>query len=452
MEVMKNIFLWIILTFCTCQFLSAQRQQTTVKSYQDSLEILKKNLQYLKAQQSLLSLKLDSLVSDIKRKETEDKSEEDLKKLLEEANQLAAREEIKEEDISKKFHSGVRQQQGLNPNISLGGDFFAGLSSTGNETISEPGEKSYGNNGFFLREIELALESPLDPFTRGKTFISITKESISIEEAYMEWLNLPLKMNLKIGIFYAEFGPLNRYHDHALPQFDRPRALVNLFSNKGLGGTGLASTFMLPKIIFADASSLDITVMDGTNTFDDFSFANKGLLYLAQFKNFYDLTRNSYLEFRLSGVTGRNTSPGENRSYIGSLGISYKWAPVGREKYRTLDWKTEFLYSQREEAGGNLKIRSRGFYTSVQNKLNARFWIGGRIGYSELPWDNSQNEWDFSLNLDFWQSEFVFTRFQYQYNKRNIYLSIPSDIMLPNDHSIFVQVCWAMGPHKHEAY
>ena len=99
----------------------------------------------------------------------------------------------------------------------------------------------------FLREVEVALEAPLDPFTRGKTFISISKDEISIEEAYMEWLNLPLKMNLKIGIFYAEFGPLNRYHDHALPQFDRPRALVNLFSNKGLGGAWVCCKFYASK-------------------------------------------------------------------------------------------------------------------------------------------------------------------------------------------------------------
>jgi hypothetical protein len=446
----KIIFkLLISLIIMSGQFLFGQTPQVIPRSLEDSLKILKTEMAQLRTENKLINSRLDSLISNLSQKVEVSKADNDLLQLLDEASQLSVME--KEEHLSKKFQSGVRQQQGLNPNISLGGDFFASASTSKHDFISDPGEVLYGNNGFFLREVELALESPLDPFTRGKTFISVKKEAISIEEAYIEWLNLPLKMNLKIGIFYSEFGPLNRYHDHALPQFDRPRALVNLFSNKGLGGAGLSSSFMLPEIIFSDATSLDITVVRGTDTGENFSFADNNILYAGQFKNFYDITQNSYFEIRLSGVTGQNPSAGDNFSYVGSLGLTYKWVPIGREKYRTFDWRTELLYSSRNEI--NSTIRSKGFYTSVQNKINARFWIGGRIGYSELPYDSNQNEWDYSINLDFWQSEFVFTRIQYQYNRRNIYSMEPyTPGLLPNDHSIILQVCWAMGPHKHEAY
>jgi hypothetical protein len=431
--------------------LNGQDQKLKTGSLQDSLSILKKEMAILKTEHEKVNTVLDSLISEIAQKEEMKQKETDMQKLLDEANQLSVMEKEKEEDLSKKFLSGVRQQQGLNPNISLGGDFFGAVSSSNHEFISDPGEISYGNNGFYLREVELALESPLDPFTRGKAFISITKEAISIEEAYMEWLNLPLNMNLKIGIFYSEFGPLNRYHDHALPQFDRPRALVNLFSNKGLGGTGLSSSFMLPQLIFADASSLDLTVVRGIDAGDKFSFNKNAFLYVGQFKNFYEISQNSYFEMRLSGVTGRNPSEGNNLSYVGSLGLTYKWVPIGREKYKTFDWKTEFLYSVRNE--NYQTVRSKGFYSSIQNKLNARFWIGGRIGYSELPWDNNRYEWDYSINLDFWQSEFVFARLQYQYNSRTIDSMDPYPPgVLPNDHTVILQVNWAMGPHKHEAY
>jgi hypothetical protein len=91
-------------------------------------------------------------------------------------------EKEKEEDVTKKFQSGVRQQQALNPNISLGGDFFgAVIPRVMNLFLNR--EKSYGKNGFFLREVELGFEAPLDPFTRGKSFISVSKDAISIEEA-----------------------------------------------------------------------------------------------------------------------------------------------------------------------------------------------------------------------------------------------------------------------------
>ncbi len=448
---LKFIFNLCIPLFLISVFdLSGQAQKQISGADQDTLIRLKKDFIRLKSQYVDISSRFDSLIRAIEHEEENEKAEGDLQKLLDEANQMASMEKEKEEDVTKKFQSGVRQQQALNPNISLGGDFFGAVSSPGNESISEPGEKSYGNNGFFLREVELGFEAPLDPFTRGKSFISVSKDAISIEEAYMEWLNLPLNMNLKVGIFYSEFGPINRYHDHALPQFDRPGALVNLFSNKGLGGTGLATSFMLPRIIFADASTLDLTVVKGTDTEDNFSFGDKGLLYISQFRNFYDITQNSYFEIRLSNVTGKNPAPGDNLSSVGSLGLSYKWVPAGREKYRTFDWKTEFLYSYRKENSGD--IRSLGFYSSFQNKLSARFVAGGRIGYSQLPYDNNQYEWDFTLNLDFWQSEFVFTRIQYQYNHRNILNFEPYPQPIPSGHSVVLQVCWAMGPHKHEAY
>jgi hypothetical protein len=135
---------------------------------------------------------------------------------------------------------------------------------------------------------------------------------------------------------------------------------------------------------------------------------------------------------------------------VGSAGIALKWAPVGREKYRTIDWKTEFLLSFQEYSGGT--YRSLGFYSSLQCKIGSRFWLSGRIGYSEVPYEPSQHEWDYTLALDFWQSEFVCTRIQYQYNDREITMRQDVTGSFPSDHSIVIQVIWAMGPHKHEAY
>ena len=97
-------------------------------------------------------------------------------------------------------------------------------------------------------------------------------------------------------------------------------------------------------------------------------------------------------------------------------------------------------------------MNSKGFYTSLQNKLNARWWMSGRVGYSELPYDNEQHEWDFTGCLDYWQSDFVFYRFQYQYSLREFTNVMCCPGPYPDDHSFIFHVCWAMGPHKHEAY
>ncbi len=441
-------YLFVILLAIVLSVNFSHAQNTTSDK---EIETLKKELQTLKEAQALKLEQLEELIRSIKTKIEQKEQEDEFKKLLEEANQLSTQKKEEKSNISKKFHSGVRKQQGLNPNISLGGDFFTGLSSSDDPFIREGSDFSYGNNGFHMREMEIAMVAPLDPFTRGKAFLSITEEGIGIEEAYMELLNLPLNMNLKAGIFYAEFGPLNRHHDHALPQFDRPRALVNYFSNGGLGGAGFAANFMLPKVLFADASSFDFSLINGGN---GVSFTNEGkrrFMYVGHWKNYYDLSQNSYFEFSLNGVTGKNDINGDYNSYVTSLGLSYKWTPVGREKYRTFDWKTELFYGFYEIPGRTVK--SKGFYTSIQNKLNSRFWCGCRLGYSELPYDNNQSEWDVTATLDFWQSEFVFFRLQYQYNSRDIYNMRPFPGMeLPSDHSVVFQISWAMGPHKHEAY
>ena len=393
-----------------------------------------------------LEFQLNQLQQKISEKEKVDKR----KALMDKAKQFASQKKKESDDISKKFRSGIRQQQGLNPNISVGGDFFTSFSTSDNDLITEPSTFSYGNNNFLMRELELGFVAPLDPFTRGKAFLSVTQDGIALEEGYMELLNLPLNINLKAGIFKAEFGLLNRYHPHALPQFDKPKALMYHFGEPGIGGAGLAANIMLPKPILAHATSIDISVVDGGNDMSFTSERKVNFLYVGHFKNYYDINENSYFEFTISGARGLNDNTSNYNSHIGSFGLHYKWAPVGRSKYRTFDWKTEFIYGYHENAIND--VETFGFYSSIQNKLSARFWLGARVGYSELPYDKSEYETNYAVCLDFWQSEFVFFRFQYQYNDRNINNMMGSLGKMPSDHVFTIHVSWAMGPHKHEAY
>jgi len=396
--------------------------------------------------------KVEKRLEEIETKLEKEEQEKELQKLLDEAEKLKNVEKKKESGVGKKFHTGVRRQSGLNPNISVSGDFFGSLSSERKPFNKEPGEFFYGTNGFYLRELELSFNAPLDPFTRGKSFLSVSENEIGIEEAYVEWLNLPVQMNLKVGIFNPEFGILNRYHDHALPQFDRPKVLTNLFTNANMGGTGVAGNFLLKPLLGADASIFDFsTIHGGTGQ----SFTDQGelnLLYVGNFTNYYDLTSDTFLEWRLGGVAGHNDPAEKNWTTIGNVSLNIKWMPMGRSKYRTIDWKTEFFYSHRNTPAG--AINSKGLYSSIQNKLNAQWWLTARFDYSEMPYDSDQYEWAATIGADFWQSDFVFLRFQYQYSQReftDIIASIASETY-PDDHVLTVQMNWAMGPHKHEAY
>ena len=261
------------------------------------------------AQNNNTESRIDSLENQLKelqQKITDKEKKDKYKELMAKAKQFSSQEKKETDDISKKFHSGIRQQQGLNPNISVGGDFFTSYSTAENDIINETSDFSYGNNNFLMRELELGFVAPLDPFTRGKAFLSVTEDGIALEEGYMELINLPLHINLKAGILKAEYGLLNRYHPHAFPQFDKPKALMYHFGEPGIGGAGLAVNIMLPKPILADATSFDISVVDGGNNMSFTSERNINMLYVGHFKNYYDINDNSCFEFTISCVRGQN--------------------------------------------------------------------------------------------------------------------------------------------------
>ena len=425
---MKQLLIIFSLLF---SFALADAQEKTKNDTSDYKQILRR---------------LENIEEQLQEKEKED----ELARLLEDADMLSDKDKTDDTDISKKFHSGVRQQQGLNPNMSVLGDFFGSVSSVDNDNISEPGDRTHGSNGLFMRSLEMSFVAALDPFARGKAFLDITDEGVSIEEAYMEILNLPLNMSLKGGVFFPEFGLLNRHHTHALPQFDRPRAAVNYFGLDGFNGMGAAANIMLPPLLFSDASSFDFSVININDNMSYSSDNSVNLAYVAHWKNYYDISSSSYFEYTLSGIAGRDNNIDQTSTYVGSLGLHYKWQPPGTAKYKSFDWMTELYYGFNETPFGI--VRSKGFYSLIHRKVNSRMWVGGRIGYSEMPYDNNQYEWDYTVNFDFWQSEFVFYRLQYQYNSRSIAYLPESAGAFPSDHSVVLQFSWAMGPHKHEAY
>jgi hypothetical protein len=414
---------------------------------QETIESLKKEIAELKMISATrfekLENKLKELLANIRKAEKED----EMKRLIEKAKSLSQEKKKEKISIDRKFHSGLRTQSALNPNISLGGDYYFAYGTSQSDYNRLPSEVSWGTGQMFLREMEMGLQSALDPFSRAKVFISFSREGVTLEEGYMQLLNMPLDMNLKMGEYKMQFGKLNRYHDHAMPQFDRPLVLTNFFGLTSLKGFGIAANFLLPSIT-ANVNELDLEVITGGVDQSFTSGSKHNLIFLVHFKNYYDLNRSTYFEVGLSGAMGNNDSQRNYRTIIGGADLSLKWAPPDRAKYSGIEWRTEILYSKMEQP--NETINSWGFFSSIQFKLNAKWFASGRIDYSQIPKNNNIKDWKNNLEekgcavcFDYWQSEFVFFRFQYTYINRNFD---------ENDSRFIFQTNWAMGPHKHEAY
>jgi hypothetical protein len=384
---------------------------------------------------------LEKAVRELEAKIEQSEREDEMRALLEEARQLSTREGEDEASLKeRKFYSGLRHHAALNPNISLGGDYYYAYGSSKSAYNTERSELSWGTGRFFMREMELSFEGALDPYARGKAFIGLGDEGAGVEEGYIMLLNWPLNMNLKVGKYKMQFGTINRYHTHALPQFELPLVMTNFFSNETLRGTGIAANFLLPSIT-AHVNELDLEVVSGGA---DLSFTSEGrynFVYVGHLKNYWDLSRSTFFELGLSGALGHNDPDETCETVIGGADLRLKWSPPERAKYRGIEWWTEAIYSHRQEMEGH--VDSWGMFSLVQCRLGARWVCSLRLDYSQQPADNSLEEYGGAVSVEFWQSEFVFMRLQYSHIDRNFD---------EDDRRFYVQTVWAMGPHKHEAY
>lgn len=337
---------------------------------------------------------------------------------------------------------GQRQLSALNPEISLTGDFAAWLRFP--EFPSDPAPAVYGpglGNRFFLREAELHIVAPLDPYTRGKFLFGLSGEGdFHLGEAYMEWVSLPGNLNLKIGKYRNQFGLLNRWHEHALPQVDRPLVLTSFFGEEGLAGMGVSADWLLPRL-WAHVNQLTVELISGG---DGVSFAEEGRrdrVAVGHLKSYWDVTDDAYLELGWSAAAGNNDADGRFRTWLGGLDLTYKWVPAERSLYRAFEFRSEWLASWRQTPAG--RVRSWGAFASVQNRCGVHWWAGIRLDYTHLP-DDASAVWKAgSIVLTYWQSEFVFFRLQLQRT-----LCTPGADLT----RVALQVVWSMGPHKHEAY
>lgn len=236
----RKYILYTMITVIPFSALTQEREEKTKgeKQTREDLAELIKN-------QNVKIEELEKIIFDLKSKIEKTEKEDEMKKLLEMAKSLSQQKKKEEASMDRKFHSGLRTQSALNPNISLGGDYYFVYGTSQSDYNRLPSEVSWGTGQMFLREMELGLESALDPFSRAKVFISFGREGVMLEEGYMQLLNMPLNMNLKMGEYKTQFGKLNRYHDHALPQFERPLVLTNFFGATSLKGFGIAANFLL---------------------------------------------------------------------------------------------------------------------------------------------------------------------------------------------------------------
>jgi len=333
----------------------------------------------------------------------------------------------------RQFDDRARNLSAMNPEISATGDVFGAVSDQSGESAG---------NGFHINEFELAVQSALDPFSKAAAFIVFEDGEFDLEEMYVDWKTLPAGLGLKVGAFRNRFGKINRWHQHALQQVNRPAVHRAFFGEGGLNGLG-ASVSWLPGPFLGDYNEFWVQV---TNDQNDVAFSGRGFdtpVITVHETNYWDLSEAAYFELGLSASTGVNDELGEHRTTVYGADFNYRWSPPAEALYKGFEMRAEVLYSNRQTEMGTRGSWGSFLYGTL--KLGQQWSAGVRFDWTELPEEPGQEIWGVSPYLEYWQSEWARLRFQYSHHSRLIEEN-------RSDNRFFLQVTWSIGPHKHENY
>ena len=389
----------------------------------------------------------------------------DLASLRELAQAEAAKPtSVEEQPEETVFKAGSLSLQALNPEISVTGDF---LFSARQDTTSDE------STDFNFRNLGVHIESWLDPYTIFKSAVAVHEDETELGEAYVSLHDVADNLNLTFGKFRQQFGVVNRWHKHGLDQVDFPLALRKIFGEGGLNQSGLSMDWLMPPI--GDASQqLTFQVTDGSNNrvFGENNRNRPSLL--AHYKNYRDLSKDTYLEWGLSGLIGSNdewdissgTEQNSSKSTtVVGADLSVLWEPTEKMRYRNVQWRSEvYLLDKRllaPDGSGADTLNAWGLYSYVQSKVSRTMDIGIRgdffvpdtKGYAAIPGYSlsplavtTKNPylWQLGPYITWWQSPFVKFRVEYDHSDGKG-IDNPEDI-------VWLQLIFSAGPHKHERY
>ena len=435
-------------------------------AWAEASEDVRSELQQLRKQQDALAQQMKAIQQQIdelaKRAGIEVPAEEelDLEALRKAAEELAGPAEAEAEKAPEQvvFTSMNRLQSAANPEISFIGDMVVSLNDNDGEEGFEAHGPPYinGRDKVTLPVAELSVQLPLDPFSTAKTFLHFHDGQAHVEEAYLDYANLGA-WNMRIGKLRPTVGLFNRWHMHALPQVDPPRVYSWHFDHGSIRELGVELSRLTPPLLGADSNELSLSLFNGGNDLFLAGDAQDRPAAGCHLSNYYNLSDDAYFQWGLGGVAGYTEGGGDNRTYLGTLDLSYDWSPAQEQKYRGLTARGELFWQRREQAdfiehfkqwrpaalAPDRSVASLGGFAYLEQTF-ARNWKRGIcLDYVQLPDRDSEHEWGISPYLTFWQSEPVRWRLQFSHYERNF---------APDENVLFLQLDWGVGPHRHDEY
>jgi hypothetical protein len=305
------------------------------------------------------------------------------------------------------YGGAASNAKALNPDISVIGDFI-GVGGR-NHIAPMP--------AFQMHESELGLQAIIDPYARGDFFISFGEQGVDLEEGYITFTALPAGLVVRGGKMRAAFGKVNTLHNHVLSWIDRPLVTSNLVGGEdGINDAGLSVTriFSGPKGLFLEGTA-QLFRGDSDEVFK--SNMRSDVSTVGHLRAYKDITESTNVDVGVSYARGHNDAGSAFLSNLYGIDATVRWKPLRRSIYHSFLSRSEFIWSQREQAPTPQLAgmqRAFGFYSSADYQFARRWFFGGRYDYSQRASNASLLDRGASAILTYWPSEFSQVRAQYR--------------------------------------
>ena len=356
--------------------------------------------------------------------------------------------------------------------IGLSGLFSVGQSSVDNSLLEnlQGGGHDPGRNGFTVQNVELSINSTVDPyFDAQANFIFLIDSEgetvVELEEAFFITRSLPWGLQAKGGQYFTEFGRLNPQHPHSWDFVDQPVVLSRLFGGDGLRSQGARISWLMPTSWYSELS------IGGQNakgeTVASFLFEEEeeiaghllgerqarnfgDLLYSVRWLNGFDLSNNTSMNLGFSGLTGPNASGEDTDTTILGADLYLKWqADYTQRGFPFVSWHSEWL-SRSYEAGdvselSHETLTDSGVFTQVLWGFEPGWVAGLRLEYADAKGHNPNdpfrdNRRRLAANLTWYPTEF--SKLRLQYNR-----DWAQHLAEGNANSLWLQMEFSLGSH-----
>jgi hypothetical protein len=352
--------------------------------------------------------------------------------------------------------------------IGVIGDFigdFSNKSSTPFQPLATfPGQAQR----FFPREVEIGFWGAVDPYARAYVIIEAGEEfdptnrtsefGVELAEAAVTLTALPWGFQDKLGLMRVRYGLYNEYHDHDLPQPDRPAVLVNFFGQEGLTESGNELTWV-PDLPFYLQGIFGIFNGDNQVAFGSASFRNP--LFTGRLRTFLDL--GNFGALQIGGSVAAGTTSQDLSDTILGFDAKYKFTPEGW-RHPLLTVAGEWLQAWRNnqvtstsidpETGDEVTTTGTrwtspfGYYVFAEVQPFKRWLAGVRYDNSEYL-QFSGRQWAVEPYIAFQPSDFLRFRLAYKYTHFNAAASanLGGPAGAQNIQEVLLQATFILGAH-----